>query len=385
MTHTEIIAPDHPGSFIEEELEARGWAKGDLAYILGIAPESLSRILNGKTGISAAMAIALGDAFGIPAEFFANLQKLYDLDRAQKPDPGVRTRAVWSSHFPVREMLNRGWIDDSEPSLLHLQMLRFFGKSSVEDIPFIGTGRIDAHAARKSGYAARVSGYESMTELQYVWLNRVKKVAEQMDCPQYSREKFVETLPKVRAHMLDIDDLHIIPEILRECGVRLVFVEAFASSRIDGVCVWLNDQPVIGMSLRLDKFDNFCFTLRHEVEHVLQEHGKDVGFMPVDEKLGCERENVEEEEQIADRAAQEFLVPAEALRSFIARKAPYISERDVLAFSTRMQIHPAVVVGQIQHALDKWNWLKQHIVKVRDRLISWEQTDGWGKKRPTGL
>lgn len=378
MTHSDIIAPEHPGTFIEEELEARGWAKVDLAYILGTDPASLSRVLNGKVGISAGMAVALGDAFDIPAEFFANLQKLYDLGQAGKPDPGVKTRATWAAHFPVREMLSRGWIEDSEPSLLHLQMLRFFNKNRVEDIPFIGSGIIDPHAARRSGY-------ESMTEIQYVWLHRVRKVAEHMACPAYSRDRLLAEMPKVRAHMLDADDLHLIPEILKSCGVRLVFVEPFPGSKIDGVCVWLGDQPVIGMSLRLDKFDNFCFTLRHECEHVLQEHGKAVGFTPVDEKLGCNRPDVTDEEKVADMAAQNFLIPSDALASFIARKAPYISERDVLAFSARMQIHPAVVVGQVQHALDKWNWLKQHIKKVREKLITWEQTDGWGKSLPTGL
>lgn len=250
-------------------------------------------------------------------------------------------------------------------------MLRFFNKNRVEDIPFISSGTIEAHAARKS------SAYDSMTEIQYVWLHRVKKVAEQMSSPSYSCDKLEAEMPNIRAHMLDIDDLHLIPEILRSCGVRVVFVEAFSGSKIDGVCVWLDDQLVIGMSLRLDKFDNFCFTLRHECEHILQGHGKEVGFMPVDEFDG-DRGGIAEEELIADSAAQEFLIPRATLKSFIARKAPYISERDVLAFSTRMQIHPAVVVGQIQHNLNKWNWLKKHIKKVRNRLIDWEHTDGWG-------
>lgn len=379
MTTQDLIAPDHPGTFIAEELEARGWAKGDLAYVLGVEPADLSRILNGKVGISPKMAHALGDAFNIPAEFFANLQKLYDLGQAEKADAGVKTRAAWAAHFPVREMLNRGWIEESDPALLELQMLRFFNKSRVQDVPFIGSGRIEAHAARKSG-----SGYENMTEIQYVWLHRVKRIAEQIACPEYSREKFESALPNIRAHMNDVDDLHLIPEILHSCGVRVVFVEAFPGSRIDGVCVWLNGQPVIGMSLRLDKFDNFCFTLRHECEHVLQGHGKDVGFTPVDEFEG-DRTSIADEEKSADTAAQEFLIPHATLKSFIARKAPYISERDVLAFSARMQIHPAVVVGQIQHALDKWNWLKRHIKKVRGKLVTWKYTDGWGQTLPTGL
>ncbi|MEM6306608.1 MAG: HigA family addiction module antitoxin, partial [Pseudomonadota bacterium] len=112
MTQLGIIAPEHPATFIVEELEARGWAKSDLAYILGKSPQNLSRILNGKVDVSAEMAVSLGEAFDVPAEFFANLQKLYDLGQAKQPDPGVKTRAVWSSHFPVREMIGRGWIED---------------------------------------------------------------------------------------------------------------------------------------------------------------------------------------------------------------------------------------------------------------------------------
>lgn len=378
MTAQDITAPDHPGTFLAEEIGARGWAKSDLAYILGIEPAELSRILNGKIGISPRMAIALGDAFDIPAEFFANLQKLYDLGQAERADAGVKARAAWAAHFPVRQMIDRGWIEDSDASLLEMQMLRFFGKNRVADIPFIGSGRIDAHAARKS------EAYASTTEIQYVWLHRVKAIARQMDCPAYSEERFRGILPSIRAHMNDVDDLHLIPELLRSCGVRLVFVEPFQGSKIDGVCVWLDEQPVIGMSLRLDKFDNFCFTLRHECEHVLLGHGRDVGFMPVDEFEG-DRENIADEEQIADAAAQEFLIPKATLQSFIARKAPYISERDVLAFSARMQIHPAVVVGQIQHALDKWNWLRRHIKKIRSKVTVWEFTDGWGQRLPSGL
>ena len=66
------------------------------------------------------MANALGGAFDIAAEFFTNRQKIYDLGQAEKADEGVKTGASWAAHVPIREMLNRGWIEDSEPSLLHL-------------------------------------------------------------------------------------------------------------------------------------------------------------------------------------------------------------------------------------------------------------------------
>ena len=80
--------------------------------------------------------------------------------------------------------------------------------------------------------------------------------------------------------MNDIDDFNIIPSLLLGCSVRVVFVQQLPGSKIDGVCTWLRDQPVIGLSLRLDRPDNFCFVLRHEIEHVLQEDGKPEILLP---------------------------------------------------------------------------------------------------------
>ena len=117
-----LASVDHPGTFIVEELGARNWHQVDLAYILGMKPQQLHPILTGKASITPDLAAALGDAFDMPAEFFANLQKQYDLNKVKPVDPGVRTRATWLSVFPVREMIKRGWIEDTEPGLLDLQM-----------------------------------------------------------------------------------------------------------------------------------------------------------------------------------------------------------------------------------------------------------------------
>ena len=236
---------------------------GDLAYVLGMSPQQLNPLLNGKANISPDMAAALGDAFDVPAEFFANLQKLYDLHHVSPVDPGVKTRASWTAQFPVREMIRRGWIEETEPALLDLQMMRFFGKNRIEDLPFIGKGQVVTHAAKKS------SAYESTTPLQYAWLHRVMKIAETEEAPSYSEAALRTSLPKIRAHLLDKDDLIQIPKILRGVGVRFVLVEALPGSKIDGVCVWVNGQPAIGMTTRLDRLDNFAFVLRHELEHVL--------------------------------------------------------------------------------------------------------------------
>lgn len=367
---------DHPGTFIEEELAARGWAQADLAYILDMNASQLNKLIKGATKITPDTAVALGDAFDMPAEFFMNLQKLHDLYTAREADPGVKARATWLSVFPVREMINRGWIENAEPDLLDLQMMRFFGKNRIEDIPFVSDAPLLAHAARKSDY-------DGTTEIQYVWLNRVRKMAEQFECPLYSEEALRKSLPAIKEHLLLKEDLIHIPEILHRCGVRFVVVEYLPSSKIDGVCVWLGGQPVIGMTLRLDRIDNFAFVLRHEIEHVLNGDGKEYTFAPVDSDTGKHAEL--ECERIANDAAASFCVPAAQLQSFIARKSPFISREDVLQFAARMEVHPGIVVGQIQFQTKKWGWLKEYQIGVREHLMDWKCVDGWGHFSPTGL
>lgn len=371
---------DHPGTFIAEELEARGWHQADLAYILGMDVGQLNRLINGNANVTPDSAVALGEAFDMPAEFFLNLQKLYDLHKAKKPDPGVRTRASWLSVFPVREMIKRGWIEDAEPALLDLQMMRFFDKNRIEDIPFVGGTAIFPHAARKTGY-------EEVTPIQYAWLHRVRKIAESMPCPLYTEDALRKSLGTIRAHMIDKDDLVRIPSILSKCGVRFILVEALPGSKIDGVCVWLGGQPVIGMSLRLDRLDNFCFVLRHEIEHVLRKDGREVSFAPVDslDREVADDHAIPECESIANAAASEFCVPGALLESFLLRKSPFISERDVLNFASRVEIHPAVVIGQIQHRTKKYTWLRKYQTSIKDHLLNWDYKDGWGYQAPTGL
>ena len=379
------IPIDHPGTFIEEELDARGWAQADLAYILGMDVSQLNKLIKGATSITPDSAIALGDAFDMPAEFFMNLQKSYDLYNAKRPDPGVKTRATWLSKFPVRDMIKRGWLEETEADLLDLQMMRFFDANRIEDIPLVGSIPC-AHAAKKT------TNYDEITGAQLVWLHRVRKIASRAHAPEYGSERLRNALSDIRAHMLDSEDFAEIPRILLNCGVRVVFVEPLPGAKIDGVCTWINDQPVIGLSLRLNRPDNLCFVLRHEIEHVLQEDGKSVLYTHVDVfEPDRDESSLPDEERRADAAAAEFLIPQEKLSSFMLRKGKWISETDVLAFAARHNIHPAIVIGQIQHRRHAegderaFAFLRRYLTKVHEAFMSWPLRDGWGKIAEIGL
>lgn len=365
-----FVSLDPPGSYIKEELEARGWTQRDLGFVLGMGEQQLSRILAGKQAITPDLARQLGDAFDVPADFFANLQKQYDLSRAKEPDPSIKTRAALQSRYPIREMIRRGWIEDAEPSLLELQIARFFEVESMDDAP-------------KYAMAARKTSYDDDPPAQVVWLFRVRQLARQIEAPSYSADKLRTLLPQLRPMMIDPESVKEVPRLLLKSGVRMVVVEWLPGSMIHGVCTWLDDErPIIGISTLRDTLDNFWFVLRHEIEHILNGDGKERAMFDTDDELSA---SVAEEEQRANDAASDFCVQRDRMRSFYQRKYPYISERDVVSFAAVQEVHPAIVVGQLQHLMNRHNWLRKYQVPVRKYLVESAFSDGWGQIAPANL
>lgn len=370
----EEIGADPPGTFIRQELDQRRWSQRDLAYILGMAEAQLSRILSGTHAITPDMAKQLGDAFDVAPEFFANLQKLYDLARAKEPDPAIKKRAVLQGAVPLREMIRRGWVEDGAPSMLNLQVSRFFETNNLDNV-------------LAPAFAAKRTRYDEDTPSQLAWLFRVRQLARMQTVADFSPEKLQLAIARLRPLMVDAEEVRSVAAILAEAGVRLVFVEVLPNAKIDGVCTWLsNDQPVIGMSLRHDRLDNFWFVLRHEIEHILRGDGKEDPVIDnFDSEDYQEGGALPPEEVAANAAAADFCVPSDRMTSFINRKYPYISERDVVAFSAVSEVHPAVVVGQIQRRLNKYNFLRKYLVQVRKFLTGNSVVDGWGESVPANL
>ena len=367
----------HPGEFIKEELEAREWTQVDLAYVLDVSPQSLSRILSGRHGITSDMAKALSSAFDVPAEFFINLQTAYDLSVADDPDPSIERRARLQDHYPVREMIKRGWIDENlDSSLLEEHMMRFFKVKKVSEIPYLD------HAAKRTSYERR-----AISPAQIAWLFRVHQIAEHVEIQKYSASKLRKSLETLNGFLRESEESRHAPRILAECGVRLIFVEPLPKAKIDGVCFWINkSSPVIGMSLRYDRIDNFWFVLRHEIEHVLNKDGqeKDSEIMDDIDSLMVD-ESLPEEELRANEAAQNFCVPKDKLVGFIARKHPYLSENDIVGFASVLGVHPGIVIGQIHDYTRNYKLLRKYLVKVRQFVTSSGTADGWGDVYPVSL
>ena len=357
-----------PGEFLREELEAQEWSQQELADILDRPPRLISELISGKRAITPETACGLAQAFGTSAEYWMNLESQYQLSKVKVTHNHIARKAQLYSKFPVREMLRRGWVRTSENlDVLEQRFTAFFGMDSMDDAPVL------LHHAKKTHPLAEV------TPLQLAWLFRVKGMAIQQKISTYRREKLLAAVEQLKTLTLAPEEARHAPRILAEAGVRLVFVEPMSGSKLDGACFWLSDdQPVIGMSLRFDRMDNFWFVLRHEIEHVLQEDGKDSEAPIIDQCLGDSHEALSECELRANHAGADFCVPTDQLDNFIARVQPYFSEQKVLLFAQRIHVHPGLVVGQLQRRLKRYDLLRKHQVKIRACIVPFADVDGWG-------
>ena len=162
-------------------------------------------------------------------------------------------------------------------------------------------------------------------------------------------------------------------------------MEGLKGTKIDGVCLWLDDHsPVIAMTLRHDRMDNYWFVLRHELEHVFRGHGKTSAIIDTDIEANAPTGERAADEVVANAAAAEFCAPPLRIDSFIARKAPIFPERDFLGLAKLLGVHPCLVAGQIRFKTKRFELFSRHIVKIRSSVLQSSIVDGWGDIAPIG-
>lgn len=372
-----------PGQLIESLIADRGWTQRVLASVLDMREPALNKLISGKQALTAEIAIALEEVFAVDAKTFLTLQQDFDLAQARlaaKPNADRATRAHLFGGLPVSEMIKRGWLQGADvrnmPTVEHA-LTRFFGVEAVDQIEVL------PHAAKKTAVGAET------TPQQLAWLYRAQQIASEMlvaPFTQFGARRVVDLLKELT---LSAESARKVPRLLSECGIRFVIVESLTNTKIDGACFWLNDgqSPVIALTMRHDRIDNFWFVLRHELEHVIQGHGKNQIVIDADlqgENAGTGPE-VTEEERIANAAAAEFCVPKKTMDAFIARKAPFFAERDILGVAATLRVHPGLVAGQLQHRTGRYDRFRTHLVKMRSIVAPSAICDGWGDVVPVGI
>lgn len=326
-----------PGEILKDELDARGWTQGDFAEITGRPLQAINEMLAGKKAITPETALLFSKALGTSPEFWLNLESAFRLDKLhldlQKPDHVAR-RARLYSIAPVKELTKRRWIKPAKNiDQLEAEVCDYLGISDLDEQP-----RIAANF-RKSD-----AGVIDTPALM-AWVRKAEIEARKLTCPAFDPQKLKKAVPELPPLSTDEKATSTIPKKLCALGIRLVFVQHLPQTRVDGAAFWIDKQPVAALSLRMDRIDNFWFTLMHELVHIMEGARSSVSYL--DQDIVNEPEN--EMERNINQKARDILIPRDKFNNFVKSTQPYFSRSVVLAFAHELGIHPAIVVGRLQH------------------------------------
>ena len=138
----------------------------------------------------------------------------------------------------------------------------------------------------------------------------------------------------------------------------------FSKTYLDGAAILVNkENPVIGLTLRHDRLDNFWFTLMHELAHISLHYNQDISLFY--DELETASAGLDEKEQEADELAEESLLPKAKWEVSPARLIPSSMAANSLA--KELGVHVAIIAGQIRHKGNKYIYLNKIISEAKVR------------------
>lgn len=349
-----------PGERLLEEIESRGWTQQDFAKIVGRPPQVISEIVSGKKGITPQTALEFGKAFGMSAEFWNRLEADYQLYllRKKPSDGSIETKSQLYNLLPVRELIQRGWLRLKNPgdgNELKKELCRFMNVSSIEE-PLRVAVNFKATDTEKRTPEARA---------QIAWVLRVQNLARQQVVKEFAHDKLDNLIDDLLKLTATPSSVKKVPQLLKDYGIRFVIVPHLQKTYADGAAFRLDEdegKPVIAVTLRYDRNDNFWFVLLHELAHIYHRHD-DVFLDMVIDKDGQQVKS--EIEQEADSAARNWLINLYTYQDFVEENFHEVSEEKIINFAKKVKRHPGIVVGRLQRdGLLNYSQSRHHLEKV---------------------
>jgi Zn-dependent peptidase ImmA (M78 family) len=236
-------------------------------------------------------------------------------------------------------MAKLGWVKSTRKAAEKAaELLTFFGVASPK-------AWNDCYFDRK----IKVSLRASLEEVKHAhaltaWLRHGQLQAQKIDAPKYSKSTFKKQLKEVQElmYLQPNDFFQQLQRICLEAGVIVVYSPSLPSVPIHGATRWNADTPIIQLTGRYKQNDIFWFTFFHEAGHIL-EHGKkyisleNISYKGEDKKL----------EQEADEIAIAYTFSEKQEKEFLALNS--LEDEAIEAFAQKHSIHPAIIVGRLQH------------------------------------
>lgn len=321
-------------------MEQRGLTQKDLVPFIG-SRGKVSEVLSRKRPLTLSMIRALHKGLGVPAEILvgepgASLAENTDID--------------WQ-RFPLKDMIERRWIEasmsDARDRAEELITAFLEPVGGLRQSPVLYRRTYTIRAARKMNpYALEA------------WRARVLKRAQD-EQPSDHKPSLIDL-----EFMRDVARLSraekgplLARDFLNGYGIILIVEPHLPKTYLDGAAfLTLSGNPVIAMTLRYDRIDNFWFVLMHELAHVSKHLSKESPLFFDDLDPVAEVEPIERE---ADDLATEALIPNDKWHASDAFHLRTAHAAEALAEDLR--IHPAIVAGKIRHETRNYRKLNRMV------------------------
>ncbi|MEO7190261.1 MAG: ImmA/IrrE family metallo-endopeptidase [Vicinamibacterales bacterium] len=332
---------------IEFRLAQAGLSQRDLIPFIG-SRAKVSEVLSGKRTLTMPMARALHEHFGIPAEV------LLQQAGARFSEP---LKDLEWDRFPLKAMAALGWLPPA-------RNMTSRAKEVISELVRKAGGPEVAGAVlyRKNDHARANAKTDPYALKAWCW----KVLAEANETrPSVSYEPGTVTLEFLRqlARLSWLEEgPRLAKEVLAKHGIPFVTVPHLPKTHLDGAALRLGDgTPVIGLTLRYDRIDNFWFCLLHELAHVGRHMDGDGDAAFVDDLTLRDVEGVREDpkETQADEWAEEALIPRAIWETSAVRQEA--TSTSVINLANALQIHPAIVAGKIRHEQRNYRLLSQFV------------------------
>lgn len=336
-----------PVEAIEYCMEQRGLEPRDLVPFIG-SRTKVSEVLSGTRQITMPMARALHEHLNIPAE------SLLGRPRVRFDDPW--SHVEWT-RFPLTTMAKAGWIPDVPNPKEQAEELvgglidQAGGRDVAASVMFRKNDHLRANP-RTDPYALQA------------WCWRVLAVANKNppSADYKSGTVTLEFLKEVARLSRPDNGPRVAADFLAQHGIALVTERHIPRTHLDGAALQLSTgRPVIGLTLRYDRIDNFWFCLLHELAHVGRHLDGTRGGAFVDDLTlrSVAGHTDDPREQEADDWAGEALVPDEIWNSSPARMRP--TPMNVLALAAELKVHPAIIAGKVRYERKNYRLLSQFV------------------------
>ncbi|MGI9229891.1 MAG: helix-turn-helix domain-containing protein [Gammaproteobacteria bacterium] len=342
VTHYDLLKSgkiNHAKSFSLEALpsvliEARiasGLSQTELAHALGVKPQQVQR----------------DEASGYMGASFKRLLKVsrllnvntVGLFKTKPEQSGVVFSwknvddLVWEQ-LPVKVMAKRRWFDVPRGANLVETAKSYFLK-------FAGTQFTTALHRKKVSGETLPNEY-ALLAWQARILERTKTQIIEDKVPPFSLDdRWLSDLVKLTRRE---DGPKRARKLLAGKGIVLVIEKHLPGTYLDGAAMLSDtDNPVIGMTLRYDRLDNFWFVLFHELGHVFLHLSSGLHYDFFDEEGEGSEDAIEKE---ADKFALETLIPDDAWEQCLSRFA--LSDDSVRMDAERLGIDVSILAGRIR-------------------------------------